>query len=406
MRSSRSPPPAPQQRNPVCVRLESQLRWSTAGQVDPQRAEQIKRYEETAQRQQAELDRLTAQAGAWAAKAAASSRCSAASRSNAARSTTRSSRCARTSTACSADLQRLQGNTADREGERRTILASLGQNDCGPQYKQYANRGGGGFFENLFGGGTIITPGDAAARRRAATPIARVCVRTCDGYYFPISYSTTPASFPQDEQVCQRMCPAAEVALYSHRNPGEDIAQAISTGGRNYSELPNAFAFRKAFKPSCSCRAPGQTWAAGAQAPRRQHHRARRHRRDRGAGEAAVAAGGQRGKGGRPRARARSRKAPAPAQTPTPTPPKQRPAKASPRCAPSARPSFRRTDAAPHTLNGRITLRRHHSVMCMMNLSRFGIFTLGKVLASMTSVSPTIPLMWSRYAVRRRSRRG
>jgi hypothetical protein len=86
-------------------------------------------------------------------------------------------------------------------------------------------------------------------------------VRTCDGYYFPISYSTTPASFPQDEQTCQRMCPAAEVALYSHRNPGEDVSQALSTSGRSYTELPNAFAFRKAFNPSCSCRAPGQTWS-------------------------------------------------------------------------------------------------------------------------------------------------
>ena len=158
-----------------------------------------------------------------------------------------------------ADLQRLQGNTADREGERRAILASLGQNDCGPQYKQYANRGGGGFFENLFGGGTIITPGGPPPGAGGDT-YRTVCVRTCDGYYFPISYSTTPASFPNDEQVCQRMCPAAEVALYSYRNPGEDIAQAISTGGRNYSELPNAFAFRKAFNPSCSCRPPGQTW--------------------------------------------------------------------------------------------------------------------------------------------------
>jgi hypothetical protein len=90
-------------------------------------------------------------------------------------------------------------------------------------------------------------------------------VRTCDGFYFPISYSTTPASFPQDEQVCQRMCPAAEVALYSHRNPGEDVSQAISSTGHSYTALPNAFAFRKAFNPSCSCRAPGQTWAQALQ---------------------------------------------------------------------------------------------------------------------------------------------
>jgi hypothetical protein len=165
-----------------------------------------------------------------------------------------------------ADLQRLQGNSADREGERRTILASLAQNDCGPQYRQYANRGGGGggFFENLFGGGTIITPGTPSGGVSGDT-YRTVCVRTCDGYYFPISYSTTPASFPQDEQTCQRMCPAAEVALYSHRNPGEDISQALSTAGRNYSELPNAFAFRKAFNSSCSCRAPGQTWSQALQ---------------------------------------------------------------------------------------------------------------------------------------------
>src|SRR5262245_10816657 len=155
-----------------------------------------------------------------------------------------------------ADLQRLRGNTADREGERRAILVSLAQNDCGPQYRQFANRGGGGgggnFFENLFGGGTVITPpgGDVPGMATGDT-YRTLCVRTCDGYYFPISYSTTPASFPQDEQVCQRMCPAAEVALYSHRNPGEDISQATSTGGRSYSELPNAFLFRKAFNPSC-----------------------------------------------------------------------------------------------------------------------------------------------------------
>ena len=86
-------------------------------------------------------------------------------------------------------------------------------------------------------------------------------MRTCDGFYFPISYSTVQSKFADDEKVCQAMCPASEVALYSHRNPGEDISQAVSSGGRNYSELPNAFAYRKAFNPSCACKASGETWA-------------------------------------------------------------------------------------------------------------------------------------------------
>jgi hypothetical protein len=86
-------------------------------------------------------------------------------------------------------------------------------------------------------------------------------VRTCDGYYFPISYSTVPGRFAEDEALCRRLCPATEVVLYSHRNPGEDVARAISVSGKSYSELPTAFSYRKQFNPTCSCRAPGQSWA-------------------------------------------------------------------------------------------------------------------------------------------------
>lgn len=255
------PPPAGGPRNSICVRLESQLQMLDRGaQVDPQRAEQIKRYEETAQQQQAELDKLTAQGRRMGCEGRGFFSLFGGQPPQCGPLNNRIQQMRANLDRVLADLQRLHGNTADREGERRTILATLAQNDCGPQYRQYANRGGGGgFFENLFGGGTIITPGGPPPGVGGDT-YRTVCVRTCDGYYFPISYSTTPASFPNDEQVCQRMCPAAEVALYSFRNQGEDISQAISTGGRNYTELPNAFAFRKAFNPSCSCRPPGQTW--------------------------------------------------------------------------------------------------------------------------------------------------
>ena len=88
-----------------------------------------------------------------------------------------------------------------------------------------------------------------------------LCVRTCDGYYFPISFATTPARFRDDEQTCQRMCPAAEVMLFSHRNPGEEVTQALSVNGKPYTELPTAFKYRQEFNPSCSCRKAGQSWA-------------------------------------------------------------------------------------------------------------------------------------------------
>src|SRR5258706_11823437 len=50
-------------RNQACLRLESQLAAvDRGGAIDPVKAEQIKRYEETAAKQQAELDRPGQQA--------------------------------------------------------------------------------------------------------------------------------------------------------------------------------------------------------------------------------------------------------------------------------------------------------------------------------------------------------
>ena len=93
-----------------------------------------------------------------------------------------------------------------------------------------------------------------------------VCVRTCDGFYFPISYSTSPDRFRDDEQTCQRMCPASEVSLYTYHNPGEEMTQAVSLNGRPYTELPTAFQYRKAMSPACSCRRPGESWAQALKA--------------------------------------------------------------------------------------------------------------------------------------------
>jgi hypothetical protein len=257
------PPGAQPQRNPVCVRLEGQLAAVDRGHVDPARAEQIKRYEDVAQRQQAELDRLSAQArrlgcegrGFFALFGGQPQQCGPINN--------QIQKMRANLDKVLSDLQRLQGDSADREGQRRAILASLAQNDCGPQYRAYANRGATGFFESLFGGG--FGPGNAPGVPPGPGEVGgtyrTICVRTCDGFYFPVSYSTTPANFAQDEQVCQRMCPASETVLFSHRNPGEDVSQAVSATGRLYSELPNAFAYRKAFNSSCSCKAPGQTWA-------------------------------------------------------------------------------------------------------------------------------------------------
>jgi hypothetical protein len=251
------PSAAPAARNQTCIRLESQLAAIDRGVVDPAKAEQIKRHEDAAAKQQAELDRLGQQSsrlgcqggGFFALFSGQTPQCGPLNnqiqqvRSNLDRFLT--------------EIQRLQGNSGEREGQRRGVLVALGQNDCGPQYRRYATSGPGAFFENLFGG----SPGGTMSDVPMSGTYRTLCVRTCDGYYFPISYSTVPSRFADDEQVCRRMCPATETALYTHRNPGEDVARSVSSGGRLYTELPTAFNYRKQLDVACACRLPGQSWA-------------------------------------------------------------------------------------------------------------------------------------------------
>ncbi len=265
--------PLPQQQgqagapvNPMCPRLEAQLATIDrgAGGGDPAKDEQIRRYQDAASKQQGELDRVTLQAkrmgcdssGFFSLFSGPSAQCGPVNnqiqqmRANLEQITT--------------GLERLRSGGlggADRDNQRRSVLAALAQNNCGPQYANAA-RGPGSFLENLFGTNTNNPPPPGAADLGPQSGTFRtVCVRSCDGAYFPISFATVPARFPDDEKSCKALCPAAEATLYAYRNPGEDMNQAVSISGQAYSSSPNAFRYRQEFNPSCACKAAGQTWS-------------------------------------------------------------------------------------------------------------------------------------------------
>ncbi|WP_313665366.1 DUF2865 domain-containing protein [Shinella sp.] len=85
-----------------------------------------------------------------------------------------------------------------------------------------------------------------------------VCVRTCDGGFFPISSNASPMDFRRDQQVCAMMCPQTETELYYQAmRRGQETEQMTSTvTGRAYVELQNAFAYRTRdlSKPgACGC---------------------------------------------------------------------------------------------------------------------------------------------------------
>jgi len=247
-------------RSPMCVRLEGQLAAIDRGQGD-HRADQIRRYEEAASKQQAELDRVIAQARSLGCGASSFFLFGGGQPAQCDQLNGQIQRMRANLDKILSGLQQLQGSGSDREEQRQAIMVALGQNNCGPQYRAAAAARPRNFFETLLG-----TPPESTVDMPAETPqsssFRTVCVRTCDGSFFPISYSASPAKFPSDERVCQRMCPAAEVALYAYRNQGEDISKAMSINGRAYTELPNAFRYRQEYNPSCTCKKPGESWTA------------------------------------------------------------------------------------------------------------------------------------------------
>ncbi|MEM1284826.1 MAG: DUF2865 domain-containing protein [Pseudomonadota bacterium] len=81
-----------------------------------------------------------------------------------------------------------------------------------------------------------------------------MCVRTSDGFYWPISFSTTRDRFDEDQASCAAMCPGHGVELFAYRNPGQQIDAMISTRTTEpYTAQSYAFAYRESFDPNNRC---------------------------------------------------------------------------------------------------------------------------------------------------------
>lgn len=242
--------------NPICVRLEAQLAAIDRGQGDPGRMAQSRRVDDTINRLQADLDRLVAQHrrlgcqnnGFFSIFTSQPPQCSGLNN--------QIDQARQNLDNAMNEAQRLQaGGTSEQENQRQGVLLALSQNNCGPQY---ANAGQTrGLFDNILGGGRAMYGGVDVSQGGTYTTL---CVRTCDGYYYPISFATNPSRFADDEATCRATCPNADVALYTRRT-NEDIRTATSISGRPYTELPNAFRYRQQFDAACSCRKAGQSWA-------------------------------------------------------------------------------------------------------------------------------------------------
>lgn len=178
-----------------------------------------------------------------------------------------------------ARLRQVQGGP--NSARRAELIAALDRYNClGGQPPQqrgviYAAPQAPSLFEQLFGSRPGVRvdepPGlppdpDAQAlaepKERLGGRLA-ICVRTCDGFYFPVNFEGISARDEHDA-VCEALCPGSETQVFFMR-AGGDVSLAATRSGQPYTALPNALKYREKFDSSCFCKQPGMTWAQASQ---------------------------------------------------------------------------------------------------------------------------------------------
>ncbi len=179
-------------------------------------------------------------------------------------------------------IRRMQGNLANlraqsgggARAERARILASLNANGCRDNKKSKSKlrpvsvkRQIAPALDNTDrnAGRRLLRNGTGGSVRHTGDTYRTLCVRTCDGYYFPVSFSTTRDNFSRDQEACQQMCPGAETKLYYHSVRTEESEDMVAVeDDRPYAALSTAFLYRTrgvAAGGSCSCQGGGRNFS-------------------------------------------------------------------------------------------------------------------------------------------------
>jgi hypothetical protein len=99
-----------------------------------------------------------------------------------------------------------------------------------------------------------------------------LCVRLCDGFYFPVSNAVPGSGLARDADMCTASC-GSEARLFYYPNAGGEIESMVDLTGMAYTALPNAFKYRKTLVEGCRCRP--QPWSEAELARHRAYAQGR-----------------------------------------------------------------------------------------------------------------------------------
>jgi hypothetical protein len=76
-----------------------------------------------------------------------------------------------------------------------------------------------------------------------------VCVRLCDGSFFPVNGVDAHGS----QAACASLCPGAPTQVFYRATGSDQIEDAIASNGQRYATLPVAFRYRSTVDNTCTC---------------------------------------------------------------------------------------------------------------------------------------------------------
>ncbi len=178
-------------------------------------------------------------------------------------------------------LQKKAGGSsvaAVSRSSRKNILRAMRRNRCGETETRVASTRKNSIVDQIFGNDARKSRKRRAERDRRElqrlrkkrntgksvrstedrlrnyNTVRTICVRKCDGYFFPVSFSTQKSGVEKDADACSNLCPGTEMELFYHKTKGESAENMISTvTGESYTSIPNAFAYQTKYDPNCSC---------------------------------------------------------------------------------------------------------------------------------------------------------
>jgi hypothetical protein len=159
-------------------------------------------------------------------------------------------------------MQRMRDNISTLQAQARQASSGGNREELLARYNSFCRaadpRQRNTFLDRLFGssempGGEPIEESGPRAGSKA------VCVRTCDGGFFPLANNSRKGGAEGLEDMCRALCPNTEARVFTSA-PSAEIDDAVGLDGQPYRALPNAFKYRTKYDPTCTCKPADKSW--------------------------------------------------------------------------------------------------------------------------------------------------